>query len=95
MWSVETFHKLGVQDVKVSIQFSAFVPPSVAPASQQGFRVMESWSSHCLLLCSSCHLGLISFDMFIIIPMTLTIKEIGKIFINYFPWVLFRKIVAR
>jgi hypothetical protein len=41
MWRVEAFHGLGVQGVKVSILLGAFFLPSVAPASQQGFGVME------------------------------------------------------
>jgi hypothetical protein len=46
----ETFHRLGVQGVEVLILLTALFLPSVAPASQQGFGVMElmlspSWIS--------------------------------------------------
>jgi hypothetical protein len=37
----EAFNGLGVQGVKVLILVGVLFPPSVAPASQQGFGVME------------------------------------------------------
>jgi hypothetical protein len=37
MWHGETFHRLGVQGVKVLILLGALFPPSVAPVSQQYF----------------------------------------------------------
>jgi hypothetical protein len=51
-WHGETFH--GVQGVEVLILLAALFPPFVAPVSQW---VLESWSSCCLLLCPSHHLG--------------------------------------
>jgi hypothetical protein len=47
MWHGEAFHRLGVKGVKVLVLLAALFPPSVAPASQQGFGVME------LTLCAS------------------------------------------
>jgi hypothetical protein len=44
----------GVQDVEALIPVGAFFLPSVALASQQ---IFDLWSSCCLLLHSSCHLG--------------------------------------
>jgi hypothetical protein len=41
MWHGEAFYRLGVQGVKVLILLGALFPPSVAPASQQGFGVKE------------------------------------------------------
>jgi hypothetical protein len=41
MWHGEAFYRLGVQGVKVFILFDDLFPPSVAPASQQGFGVKE------------------------------------------------------
>jgi hypothetical protein len=40
-WCGKVFHGLGVQTVKVLILLGALFPPGVAPASQQGFGVME------------------------------------------------------
>jgi hypothetical protein len=40
-WRGEAFHGLGIQDVKVLILLDAVFLPSVVPASQQGFGVME------------------------------------------------------
>jgi hypothetical protein len=36
-WQGKAFYALGVQAVKVLILLDALFPPSVAPASQQGF----------------------------------------------------------
>jgi hypothetical protein len=41
MCSGEAFHSLGVQVVDVLILLAALFPPSVVPASQWGFGVME------------------------------------------------------
>jgi hypothetical protein len=41
MWHEETFYRLGVQGFKVLILLGALFLPSMAPASQQGFGVME------------------------------------------------------
>jgi hypothetical protein len=54
-WHGEAFHRLGVQGVEVLILLAALFPPSVAPVSQR-LCVLESQSSHCLLLYSSRHL---------------------------------------
>jgi hypothetical protein len=53
-WCGEAFYGLGVHGVEVLILLGALFPPSVAPESQQGF---DLWSSCCLLLHPSCHLG--------------------------------------
>jgi hypothetical protein len=37
MWLREDFYRLGVQGVEVFILLGALFPPSMAPASQQGF----------------------------------------------------------
>jgi hypothetical protein len=41
MWHGEAFSGLGIEGVKVLILTGALFLPSVAPASQQGFGVME------------------------------------------------------
>jgi hypothetical protein len=41
MWHVEVSYGPGVQDIKILILVGSLFPPSVAPASQQGFGVTE------------------------------------------------------
>jgi hypothetical protein len=52
MFLREALYSLGVQGVKVLILLHALFQPRVAPVSQQ-----DLWSSHCLLLHPSHHLG--------------------------------------
>jgi hypothetical protein len=53
-WYGEALYRLEVQGVTVLIIFGALFLPSVALVSQQDF---DFWSSLCLLLHPSCHLG--------------------------------------